>query len=116
MLHLRQQIAVPSDVLDAGLCWQPWIASVGFDMSKPPHGLPPCWPHCHHRPCRGCRMHFAGTDGGGISVMACDGCCCIEALLERLLDNGLQGNPHLGGRQEPVPLLKRPLVEASCEE
>ncbi len=54
--------------------------------------------------------------GGGISVMACSGHRRVEAMLERLLDEGLQGNPHLQGRQEPVPLLKWPLVETSCEE
>jgi hypothetical protein len=60
---------------------------------------------------------FAGADGGGgISVMACGGRRCIEAPLECILDEGLQGNPRLGGGQEPVPLLEQLLVEASCEE
>jgi hypothetical protein len=48
--------------------------------------------------------------------MACGGRRCIEAALERLLDEGLQGNPCLGGMQEPVPLLEWPLIEASYEK
>jgi hypothetical protein len=37
--------------------------------------------------------------GKGISVMACSGFCCIEVTLKSLLDEGLQGNPRLGGGQ-----------------
>ncbi len=65
MSHLGQQIAVPSAVPDADLCWQPLIASTGFDTSKPSLGLPSCCPCCHHCPCQGCQTHSVGTDGQG---------------------------------------------------